>query len=83
MASLTIRNLEESIKALLRIRAAHHGHSMEEEARQILRNTLLENARSPQNLAEAIQKRFAELDGVDDLSIPQRESMPEPPQIDR
>ena len=35
MASLTIRNLEDSIKALLRLRAAHHGHSREEEARQI------------------------------------------------
>ena len=33
MASLTIRNLEEPIKELIRIRAAHHGHSMEEEVR--------------------------------------------------
>ena len=47
------------IKVVLRIRADHHGHSMEEEVRQILRDALLEDARSSQNLAEAIQKRFA------------------------
>ncbi len=35
MASLTIDNFEESIKALLHIRAAHNGRSIEEEARQI------------------------------------------------
>ena len=75
MASLTIRNLEEPIKALLRIRAAHHGHSMEEEVRQILRTVLLEDAQSPNNLAEAIQKRFAEFGGVDDLPIVSREPM--------
>ena len=77
MASLTIRNLEEQIKALLRIRAAHHGHSMEEEARQILRAALLEDAQSPQNLAEAIQNRFAPLGGVDELTTMPREPMRE------
>ncbi|MEY2831450.1 MAG: hypothetical protein RLZZ574_708, partial [Cyanobacteriota bacterium] len=41
--------------------------TMEEEVRQILRFALLEDTRSPQNLAETIQKRFAQLGGVDDL----------------
>lgn len=81
MANLTIRNLEEPIKELLRIRAASRGHSMEEEVRQILRAAVLEDAQSPNNLANAIAKRFAELGGVDDLSIPSREPMREPPQI--
>ena len=83
MASLTIRNLEESIKELLRIRAAHHGHSMEEEVRQILRTTLLEDTQLPENLAEAIQKRFAQLGGIDDLPSSEREGMREPPEIER
>ena len=82
MASLTIRNLEEPIKELLRIRAAHHGHSMEEEVRQILRHAVLEGAESPDNLAEAISQRFAQFGGLDDLSIPRRESVREPPQIE-
>ena len=34
-ASVTIRNLEDDLKRRLRIRAAEHGRSMEEEAREI------------------------------------------------
>ena len=81
MASITIRNLEEPIKELLRIRAAHRGHSMEEEVRQILRTTLLQDKQLPENLAESIQKRFAQLGGVEDLS-PSREAMREPPEFE-
>jgi plasmid stability protein len=33
MASITIRNLDDDVKQRLRIRAAEHGRSMEEEAR--------------------------------------------------
>ncbi len=40
MATLTIRNLDDDTKRLLRQRAALHEHSMEEEVRQILRTTL-------------------------------------------
>ena len=42
MASITIRNLEVDLKRRLRIRAAEHGRSMEEEAREILRHVLTE-----------------------------------------
>lgn len=83
MASLTIRNLEEPIKELLRIRAAHHGNSMEEEVRQILRHTLLQDTQLSTNLAESIQKRFAQLDGVDDLAVGDCEAMREPPQFEK
>jgi phosphopantothenoylcysteine decarboxylase / phosphopantothenate---cysteine ligase len=37
MASLTIRRLDEALKKQLRVRAARHGRSMEDEARVILR----------------------------------------------
>ncbi len=37
MAALTIRNLDDITKERLRVQAARHGHSMEEEARVILR----------------------------------------------
>ena len=40
MAVLTIRNLDDHTKNALRVRAAQHGVSMEEEARRILRLTL-------------------------------------------
>ena len=38
MASITIRRLDERLKALLRLRAAQNGRSMEDEARTILRD---------------------------------------------
>lgn len=42
MASLTVRNLDDEDKRGLRIRAASHGISMEEEARRIIRRALRE-----------------------------------------
>jgi antitoxin FitA len=36
MASITIRNLPENTKRRLRIRAAYNGHSMEQEARDLI-----------------------------------------------
>src|SRR5262245_33657613 len=36
MASLTVRQLDEKVKTLLRLRAARHGRSMEDEIRRIL-----------------------------------------------
>ena len=71
MASMTIHNLDDDIKQRLHIQAAEHGHSMEEEARAILRAALTEAA-SPTNLAQAIRARFAPLGGVE-LDIPSRE----------
>ncbi|HET9086243.1 MAG TPA: hypothetical protein VFN53_01850 [Acidobacteriaceae bacterium] len=79
MATLTIRQLDEKTKSKLRIRAAHHGCSMEEEAREILRASLNgPAAQPPENLAEAIRKRFAPFGGVE-LELPEREPMREPP----
>ncbi|CAJ92832.1 Plasmid stabilization protein [Cupriavidus necator] len=40
MATLTIRNIDHELKARLRIEAAQHGRSMEEEVREILRRAL-------------------------------------------
>lgn len=40
MATLTIRNLDEETRDRLRVRAASRGHSMEQEARQILRQAV-------------------------------------------
>src|SRR5258705_10924595 len=37
MASITIRQLDDELKKRLRLRAASHGRSMEDEARVILR----------------------------------------------
>ena len=40
VAQLIVRNLEEDIKAALKHRAQLHGHSLEEEVRQVLRRSV-------------------------------------------
>ena len=80
MASITIRNLDDAVKQRLRMRAAEHGRSMEEEARDILRRAV--GCTTPAaNLGEAIHRRFAAIGGAD-LDLPPREVMPEPPRFD-
>ena len=79
MASITIRNLDDETKERLRVRAAHRRRSMEEEARNILREALNAETTMPRNLAKSVHDRFATLGGVD-LEIPVREPMREPPQ---
>ncbi len=78
MASITIRNLDESIKTRLRVRAAHHKRSMEEEVRKILRAALADETGHERSLADAIHKRFRAIGGVD-LRLPPREAMRTPP----
>jgi len=78
MATLTIRQLDEKVKARLRVQAAHHGRSMEEEAREILRSALSVSAPGKKNLAEAIHQRFAALGGVN-LKLPRRDAIRQPP----
>ncbi len=70
MSSLTIRKIDEPTKGRLRLRAARHGRSMEEEARVILRSALSGGEGEQINLAEAIRQRFAPLGGVDLEDIP-------------
>jgi len=40
MAQLLVRNIESEVVSELKLRAARHGHSAEEEHRQILRRAL-------------------------------------------
>ena len=81
MASITIRNLEDEVKRRLRVRAAEHGRSMEEEAREILRQVVGQE-KPAHNLAAAIRARVEPLGGVE-LDLPRREPMREPPAFDR
>lgn len=82
MASLTIRNLDEHTKRQLRVRAALHQRSMEEEVRHILREAVATTSTTQPNLAEAIRRRFAPLGGVD-LEVPERGPIRLPPGLDQ
>ena len=78
MSTLTIRNLEPSIKDKLRIAAATHGRSMEEEVRTILRNVLAQPAATAATMGgmgERMRARFAALDSVE-LELPSRTGNP-------
>ena len=82
MASITIRKLDEQTKARLRVRAAQHGRSMEEEARTLLRTALRDDVAAAGNLADSIRSSFRRLGGVE-LRLPAREPMREPPEPGR
>ena len=79
MASITIRNLDDEVKAKLRVRAATNGRSMEEEARTILREAV-EREVSKKGLGTAVHELFKPLGGVE-LEIPPREPMRDPPRF--
>ena len=81
MAGLTIRKLDDKTKTRLRIRAAHHGRSMEEEAREILRTALNLRPERKMSLAEMIRSRFEPLGGVE-LELPVRGPISEPPDFE-
>jgi phosphopantothenoylcysteine decarboxylase/phosphopantothenate--cysteine ligase len=44
MASLTVRQLDEALKKRLRLRAAKHGRSVEDEVRTILRSAAADDS---------------------------------------
>lgn len=71
MATLTIRNVPEETHKALRLRAAEHGRSVEEEVRRILaeqagKKPEYRNPKTPEEIAAAVkaaQQRFAHLRG--------------------
>lgn len=70
MASITIRNLDDDLKAQLRVVAASHGRSMEEEVRMIIRQALSRQEKRG-GLGSRIHARFAAVGGAD-LALPER-----------
>ena len=77
MASITVRNVDQGLERRLRIRAAENGRSMEQEACEILRAALGEDAAPSKNLGTAIHELFKPFGGVE-LEIHPREPMREP-----
>src|SRR5690348_2132696 len=63
MAALNIRNLDETVKRRLQLRAAQHGRSMEAEVREIITEAVREPADSV-GLFTTLLDRFGELGGL-------------------
>lgn len=74
MASITIRNIDDEIKARLRLQAARHGLSMEEEVRRILGQSL-NKPQQARGLGGRIHQRFGAMGGID-LELPKRSDPP-------
>lgn len=81
MASMTIRQIDDALKQRLRVRAAMHGRSMEDEARDILRVALASNPPDGQTLIKSIRARIDRLGGVE-LELPTREAIRTVPDLD-
>lgn len=82
MGSMTIRNIDDRLKARLRVQAAQHARSMEDEARDILRTALSTEPDRGRQLVAAIRARIEPLGGVD-LDIPPREHIRELVDLDQ
>lgn len=70
MTGLTIRNVDAATKQRLRMRAARHGVSMEEEVRRILKDAL-RPAEATSGLGKRLCDRFAGL-GAEEFVVPER-----------
>jgi len=77
MAMLTVRNLDDDLKRRLRIRAARHGRSMEEEVRRILQ-AALDVEEEPSGLGTRVHRQVLALTGGVELALPPR-SLPRSP----
>lgn len=73
MANFSIRNVDDTVAALLRKRAERHGVSLEAEVRQILREAVT----TPTDLAALAGELFGPDNGVE-LAIPEH-PVSEPP----
>ena len=78
MTNITVRNLDSDVKTRLRMRAAKHHRSMEEEVRIILRDAVNGEQTAPRDLAQFTRECFAHLGGVE-LELPPRGRMRKPP----
>lgn len=62
--TLTIRNLDQTVKLKLRVRAALHGRSMEAEAREILSREVQEMHVAETSTAPASPGKFSHFKGI-------------------
>ncbi|MFC1592034.1 hypothetical protein ACFL43_05885 [Thermodesulfobacteriota bacterium] len=73
MASLSVRKLEQRVYEKLRVRAAKHGVSMEEEARQIIAHVVA----APDRMSEVFKKHFGSKNGIS-LELPNQRTPHDP-----
>lgn len=80
MAALSIRDLDDAVKARLQVRAAQNGRSMEAEVRVILGAAVADQAVDI-GLGQALLERFGALGGAE-LELPGRTDHQRPVLLD-
>ncbi len=75
MAQLVVRNLDDDVKAKLQKRAKRHGHSTEEEVRDILRNAVRDEGKQP-GLGTQIAELFKGIGLREGEEIPEQRGYP-------
>jgi plasmid stability protein len=78
---MTIRQLDETTKRLIKQKAAKHNRSMEAEAREILRKGARAPDEDDEHLVTKIRRMVDEFGGVE-LKLPARTPMRKPPDFD-
>lgn len=82
MATITVRQVDEDVKAKLRIRAARHGNSMEAEVRNILEQAVSVPEPKPgKGFGTRTHELFAGLDW-DGSTLPSRDEPDRPIDFD-
>ena len=69
MASLSVRKIDDETVAPLRVRAARHGVSMEEEVRRIIKQAVA----TPERMGDLAIRAFSPAYGGAELALPKRE----------
>ncbi len=69
MPSLSVRKIDEKTISQLRVQAAKHGVSMEEEVRQIIKRAVS----TPENLGDLAVRLFSSAYNGDEINLPERE----------
>jgi antitoxin FitA len=80
LASITI-TLDDALERCLRVRAAKHGKSMEEEEVCEILRQVVGHLPGPVNLGQSIHDRFAALADIN-LPVPERIPMRAAPEFD-
>jgi antitoxin FitA len=81
MGQILVRKVDDTLKRKLQRRAERHGHSMEEEVRNILRNAVKDESKPEKGLGTMIAKRFRGL-GLRDGDIQELRIEPRIPKFD-
>ena len=81
MAAVSVRDLDESVRERLRVRAAENDRSMEAEIRAILTDAVTPQPNSI-GLAQTLLNRFGDLGGVE-LDLPARADAPRAADLSR